>query len=114
MYLFIVTIIAMIIYMCVDLKKSLHMLQQNWYNDGNRYLKWINNNSKFVFCWFDFLYIIIFLFSLIFNNTVISIIFTVYYLIIAYLLRSSLKQLHLLPFTYPLSLHIGQVYLIFR
>lgn len=92
MYLFIVTIIAMIIYMCVDLKKSLHMLQQNWYNDGNRYLKWINNNSKFVFCWFDFLYIIIFLFSLIFNNTVISIIFTVYYLIIAYLLRSMQKK----------------------
>ncbi len=21
------------------------MLQQNWYNDGNRYLKWINNNK---------------------------------------------------------------------
>ena len=27
-------------------KKSLHMLQQNLYNENNRYLKWLINNSK--------------------------------------------------------------------
>ena len=43
-----------------DLKKSFHMIQQNWYNDGNRYLKWIDNNSKFIFLWFDLLFVIIF------------------------------------------------------
>ena len=27
----------------------MHMLQQNWYNDGNRYLKWIIDNFNKVF-----------------------------------------------------------------
>ena len=29
------------------------MLQQNWYNDGNRYLKWINNNKDKVYVILD-------------------------------------------------------------
>ena len=57
MMLFILSLLSMFLYVCLDLKKSFHMLQQNWYNDGNRYLKWINNNSRFVFLWFDYLYI---------------------------------------------------------
>ena len=59
MGLFILSLLSMFLYVCLDLKKSFHMLQQNWYNDGNRYLKWINNNSRFVFLWFDYLYIFI-------------------------------------------------------
>ena len=27
-------------------KKNLHMLQQNLYNENNRYIKWVLNNSK--------------------------------------------------------------------
>ena len=27
-------------------KRSLHMLQQNLYNENNRYLKWVRKNSK--------------------------------------------------------------------
>ena len=27
-------------------KNSLHMLQQNLYNENNRYLKWVFQNSK--------------------------------------------------------------------
>ena len=63
MKLFIFALLAMFLYTCFDLKKAFHMLQQNWYNDGNRYLKWINNNSKFVFAWYDFLFVVIFLLS---------------------------------------------------
>lgn len=33
-------------YLIIRTKKSLHMLQQNWYNEGNRYLKWIFKNKK--------------------------------------------------------------------
>ena len=29
----------------LDSKKSLHMLQQNLYNENNRYLKWIVKNK---------------------------------------------------------------------
>ena len=34
------------VYTYFKTRKSFHMLQQNWYNDGNRYLKWINNSYK--------------------------------------------------------------------
>lgn len=87
MSLFILAIIAMFIYTCCDLKKAFHMLQQNWYNDGNRYLKWINNNSRFVFVWYDYLFIVIFLLSFIIKPNVLSIIIAIYYLIISYLLK---------------------------
>lgn len=33
----------------LDSKNSLHMLQQNLYNENNRYLKWVGKNSKIFF-----------------------------------------------------------------
>ena len=33
------------------------MLQQNYYNDDNRYLKWLNHNYKKSFINFDLLFI---------------------------------------------------------
>ena len=73
MELFILSLLSMFLYVCLDLKKSFHMLQQNWYNDGNRYLKWINNNSRFVFLWFDYLYIFIVLLGMFINNNILFI-----------------------------------------
>ena len=46
---FLISLIITIPYIFLKSKKSLHMLQQNWYNEGNRYVKWINNNKKKVF-----------------------------------------------------------------
>ena len=37
------------IYIIYSSKKSLHMLQQNLYNENNRYLKWIFKNSEQIF-----------------------------------------------------------------
>ena len=42
---FLLSIIPLLIYLFLKMKKSFHMLQQNWYNDGNRYLNWILNNA---------------------------------------------------------------------
>ena len=92
MKLFILALISMFIYTCFDLKKAFHMLQQNWYNDGNRYLKWINNNSKFIFVWYDYLFILIFVISLLLKPNVLSIIVVIYYLVITYLLRKRQKK----------------------
>ena len=41
-------IIFLIIFYSVTVKsrKSLHMLQQNLYNENNRYLKWLKQNRK--------------------------------------------------------------------
>ena len=41
-------------------KKALHMLQQNWYNYGNRYIDWILKNPKKVFVGLDVFYILFF------------------------------------------------------
>lgn len=89
---FIMGLIAIFIFVICDLKKSFHMLQQNWYNDGNRYLKWIDNNGKLVFAWFDSIYIFIFLIGLYLNEIVLSVIITLYYLIISYLLVKRQKK----------------------
>ena len=37
------------IYAYMKTKKSFHMLQQNWYNEGNRYIRWILENKYKVF-----------------------------------------------------------------
>ena len=39
-------------------KKSLHMLQQNLYNENNRYLKWVMKNKK-QFLYLDLIMVII-------------------------------------------------------
>lgn len=92
MIYFIISLIAISIYIVCDLKKSFHMLQQNWYNDGNRYLKWIDNNSKFIFLWFDLIYILLFIVGIYLDSTILSIIFTIYYLVISYLLIKRQKK----------------------
>ena len=43
--LFLVAIIPCFIYYIMKGNKSLHMLQQNWYNEGNRYLRWMLQNK---------------------------------------------------------------------
>ena len=55
---FLISLLVIVPYVFFKSKKSLHMLQQNWYNEGNRYLKWIKNNLKIVFCTVDSLFII--------------------------------------------------------
>ena len=40
------TYLLIILYVCFVGKRTLHMLQQNLYNENNRYIKWINKNIK--------------------------------------------------------------------
>lgn len=44
--LFLVNILILMIYNIIDIKKILHNLQQNRYNEDNRYLKWISKNKR--------------------------------------------------------------------
>lgn len=41
--------LVFLVYLIVKGKKALHMLQQNLYNENNRYLKWISNNITTAF-----------------------------------------------------------------
>ena len=50
---FIVSFIMILVYHLLKTKRSFQMLQQNWYNDGNRYIKWIFKNIGKVFLNWD-------------------------------------------------------------
>ena len=47
--LFLVALVPCFIYYLLKGTKTLHMLQQNWYNEGNRYIRWILENKYKVF-----------------------------------------------------------------
>ncbi len=55
---FILSLLPVTIYFIVKCKKAIHMLQQNWYDEDNRYLKWIINNPYKVFIESDMCFVI--------------------------------------------------------
>ena len=65
--IFLITLITYIIHIWIISSKSLHMLQQNRYNRGYRYIKWILKNSKEIFLSLNLLFIV-FIFT-IFSET---------------------------------------------
>ena len=61
--LYIITFIVIGIYLIIKGKKALHMLQQNLYNENNRYIKWIKGNIKDSFINLDIFSMIILILS---------------------------------------------------
>lgn len=59
MLLFLISLIPYLIFTISKTKKSFHMLQQNYYNDDNRYFKWILINIKKVSYDTDILFILL-------------------------------------------------------
>ena len=49
MYIVYLNILLSIMYIFIRSKKNLHVLQQNFYNENNRYIKWGNKNINQVF-----------------------------------------------------------------
>ena len=58
MALYLITLIPVIIFTLMKTRKSFHMMQQNFYNDDNRYMKWVNNNKKKVILASDIIFIL--------------------------------------------------------
>lgn len=73
--------IPFFIFVMLKSKKALHMLQQNWYNDGNRYLNWIFKNPKKVFLGLDLLFFL-FLFGEYVDTEILLFLFASYYMIV--------------------------------
>ena len=88
---FIVSLLPVIPYIYLKSKKSLHMLQQNWYNDGNRYLKWIGNNKAKVFKNLDGLFIILLL-GMIIGSINTMALFIGFYIVCALIYLNNLKK----------------------
>jgi len=88
---FIVSLFIVFIYIFLKSKKSFHMLQQNWYNEGNRYIKWIFSNKKKVFLNIDILFLI-FIIGMWISPKVEMCIFIVLYMIIALIYINNTKK----------------------
>ena len=97
MMYFCLSLIPFFIYVISKSKKSLQMLQQNWYNLDQRYLKWILSNKYNEFVGID-MFFVIFIVALFVESSVMYILFGVFYLVILYLrYRSSNKEQVKLP-----------------
>lgn len=86
MKLFIISLIPVFIYVIGKSKKAFHMLQQNYYNDDNRYLKWIFQNKKKVFLDKDLIFIL-FILLLGRSKSTIMLIFVFIYTVLYFLLK---------------------------
>ncbi len=60
-----ITICLMLLFALYKSKKAMHMLQQNYYDESNRYLYWMFKNLKKVFCNVDILFITVLAFMFI-------------------------------------------------
>lgn len=87
---FIISVLPILVYIYFKTKKSFHMLQQNWYNDGNRYLKWIKKNIKKIFLNIELLFILFLIFKWL--NPVFSMIIVVLFYTILSLIYLSKKE----------------------
>ncbi len=87
------------VYIIFSTKKSLHMLQQNLYNENNRYLKWIFKNKKTTFFnlnIYGIIFIIFLLFEYNFKEINIKLIFlsasALVYIVSLYVDKQKRKQ----------------------
>lgn len=97
MNIYTISFLLILIFNTIKNKKSLHMLQQNLYNENNRYMKWIKRNFKSVFVTLDFIALIILVIAYLLNNNlsnVLAIIALVFYIleIVRILNNSKLEQ----------------------
>ena len=72
--------IIIFIYNLYVSKRSIHMLQQNMYNENNRYFKWIFKNLKETFR-FDIISLISVFLAVTFNNLVFLILAFIFYIV---------------------------------
>src|SRR5574344_1465588 len=89
---FLISLIPLIIYLILRIKHSFHMLQQNRYNEGNHYIRWINKNAKKIFLSYDLILIPIYLLGLILDNYVMLYFYCIPYLVIDYIYHKSLSK----------------------
>ena len=85
---FIVSLLMAYVYIIIKSKKSYHMLQQNWYNDGNRYINWILDNKKKVFITPELLFVLFLLFFVLPIKVSMSIFIIFLYDYVTYIYKS--------------------------
>lgn len=100
--LFLISLIVYMIHITIISTKSLHMLQQNRYNRGYRYIKWILKNFKDNFLNINLLFLI-FIFACFYEsiNNIAPYIFIIIYIFITYVfIDRRKKEVAKLPLKY--------------
>ena len=87
---YLLSTIPLLILFALKTKKALHMLQQNYYDESFRYLKWIITNIKKIIIAPDILFILLIMTIFIPQNISIAV-FAVLYIICSYLYYKELK-----------------------
>ena len=77
MFTVVLNLLFSCLYLIIRSKKNLHILQQNFYNENNRYIKWGSKNIKQVFK-LDIIIFLISLLNLIIKNDILSYINIIY------------------------------------
>ena len=80
------------IYLIVKTKKAMHMLQQNLYNENNRYVKWILKNKKTAFMHLDFISVLLLIINTYKPNIILIIVSILLMIINGYLIRKREKK----------------------
>ena len=87
----IISAIVTIPYIYVITKHNLHMLQQNFYNENNRYIKWGMKNTDKVFMYFEIPIILITFFNIFLQNEFLCLI-NLLYITLFYFVYEGLKR----------------------
>ncbi len=82
---FLLSLLLFLFYGILKTTKVLQILQQNWYNDGNRYLKWISKNKRKVFINFD-IFFPVFLLGIFIPVKYSLILFIIFYMVAFFIL----------------------------
>ena len=97
------TYLFVILYAVYVTKRTLHMLQQNLYNENNRYLKWVNKNFKLTIFNYSLLLIPISVLIHFTNLTSVLLIAMMFACIVAYYKENRIQanNHHTKPLVYP-------------
>lgn len=91
--LFGISLCIMLLFALYKSKKAMHMLQQNYYDESNRYLYWMFKNLKKVFCNNDILFLTLLIFNFIDLGNDFIFGYTVgLYLVIFIVYRNNIKK----------------------
>ena len=89
---FIVSLIPLLILLIIKIKKAFHMLQQNWYNKSNRYLKWINKNKNEVFFNYDLVFFLLVILGMSIDMNIMVYLYCIAFSIVLYIYLNKKKK----------------------
>ena len=91
---FFVSLLVVFIYAYFKTKKSFHMLQQNWYNEGNRYINWMLKNKKDVLLNLDICFLLFAIFVVLkIDNILLMSLVIILYTILALIYINNEKKI---------------------